>query len=86
MKYKLEDRTPNYGTQALLARPLEECDPVMLPSGRKATVMKKLPDDRLECQYLGGSSRDTVVIGAHLARLIRPGVSTPPARVLKVRR
>lgn len=86
MTHSLEDRTPRRSTQPLLARPLEENDPVMLPSGRKAIVLKRLDDDRVECQYLGGSPRDTVVISAHLARLIRPGVPTPPARVPRIRR
>lgn len=86
MRHKLEDRTPFFDSRSFLTRPFEAADPVVLPSGRRAIVIELLEDDRLKCQYLGGSPRDTVVISSHLARLIRPGVLPAPARVRKERR
>ncbi len=69
---------------------LEDGDPVVLPTGKRAVVLRRLNDDenRLELRYLDGGPNDTIILPARLVRLVRPGVYTPPVRVpgLKVRR
>lgn len=63
-------------------RPLEECDPVVLPSGRRAVLVAKLPDGRWECQCCDDRGRpvpdDLVTLPERMLRRIEPGRPVPP--------
>lgn len=62
-------------------RDLVEGDAVILPSGRRAQIVRFLPDDRVELHYLGANVRDLVNLPRYLVRPIARGLVPPPARV-----
>lgn len=67
-------------------RPLEQCDPVVLPSGRRAVLVRRLEAGRWECQCCDERGRpipdDFVVLPEKLLRRIEPGRTIPgPMRV-----
>lgn len=61
-------------------RPYEEGDPVVLPSGRRAQVVRWFDEDRLELRYLD-DERQLVILPAYLVRRIERGLVPPPVRI-----
>lgn len=64
-------------------RPLEANDAVVLPSGQRGTVVRRLADGRVEVRYLERRARaeQTVVLPCHLVRRIERGLVPPPVRI-----
>lgn len=61
-----------------------EGDPVVLPSGKHASVMGELLG-RVQCRYLHAPAGErTVVLQPHLLRKIVNGIVPPPVRISRI--
>lgn len=63
-------------------RPYEEGDPVVLPTGRRATIVKRAEEERLVCRYI--DTGDLVEVPTHMVRRIERGMVPPPFRYRRV--